>query len=279
WQLDAYQQLVDNHPEKFQMIHTKQDLNHIIDIWDQLLRAEEVENMDKYAPVGLVILMEGAEGVRSVDELENWWERGVRIIGPAWAGTRFCGGTNEPGPLTRDGYELLTVMSDIGFALDISHMDEEAALQALDFYPSTIIASHANAKALLPKTSSNRFLSDRVIAGLIERGGMAGVVPYNGHLCHDWKDGDDRNRVPLHYVIDQIDYYCQIAGNADHVGIGTDFDGGFGLQSTPDGIDTIADLQKLAPMLANKGYAKDEIKSVFGSNWLRYLDDILPENS
>ena len=98
-QLDAYHRLVDEHPEKFRLLQTQSDLNETISQWEN----RGVEN----PPVGLVVLMENAEGIRSVGELEIWWQRGVRIIGPAWAGTRFCGGTGEPGPLTQEGDRLL----------------------------------------------------------------------------------------------------------------------------------------------------------------------------
>jgi membrane dipeptidase len=94
-----------------------------------------------------------------VAQLPEWVERGVRLVGPAWAGTRFCGGTREPGPLTREGYELLDSIADLGLILDLSHMDEEAALQSLDHYPGRVVATHANAKALLPNLASNRFLT------------------------------------------------------------------------------------------------------------------------
>ena len=60
--------------------------------------------------------MEGAEGVRSPRELEEWWARGVRLIGLAWAGNRYCGGTGEPGPLTSEGYALLEAMAAWGLA-------------------------------------------------------------------------------------------------------------------------------------------------------------------
>jgi len=46
--------------------------------------------------------MEGADCINDFGELEEWWDMGLRFIGPAWAGTRFCGGTKEPGPLTPD---------------------------------------------------------------------------------------------------------------------------------------------------------------------------------
>lgn len=269
-QLDAYHRLVDENPEKFRLLRTRADLEEHLSAWQQETATP---------PVGLVVLMEGAEGVRSPAALEEWWQRGVRIIGPAWAGTRFCGGTGEPGPLTSEGYELLEAMADIGLTLDISHMDEQAVLPALDMYPGAIIASHANAAALLKGMDSNRFLSDRVIEGLLERDGIIGIIPYNRFLLPGWRESDGRERVPLDYVAAQIDYICQIAGDADHVGIGSDFDGGFGLQKTPAGIDTVADLGKIAPLLAQKGYSEENIAAILGQNWIRFLENRLPKGS
>jgi membrane dipeptidase len=81
----------------------------------------------------------------------------------------------------------------------------------------------------------------------------------------------------LEQIVAQIDYICQVAGDARHVGLGTDFDGGFGLQSVPPGIDSIADLHKLAPLLAERGYTTEDIAAVLGENWLTLLRRILPE--
>jgi membrane dipeptidase len=269
-QLDLYHRLADEHADKFQLVLAQSDLQNLLAHWEQEDPAGH--------PVGMVILMEGAEGVRAPGELEEWWERGVRIIGPAWAGTRFCGGTREPGPLTPEGFALLEGMASLGFSLDLSHMDEQAALQALDFYPHTPIITHANALALLKGSESNRHLSDRVIRGLLERGGIIGVVPFNAFLRAGWKRGDRRGEASLGHVVAQIDYICQMAGDALHVGLGSDFDGGFGLQSVPPEIDTVSDLQKLAPLLAEKGYTPADIASILGENWLAHLRNSLPES-
>jgi membrane dipeptidase len=268
-QLDAYDRLVDEHPTMFLKIETRADLQAILAHWQR-------EDTEEH-PVGLVVLMEGAEGVREVAELEDWYRRGVRIIGPAWAGTRFCGGTREPGGLTKEGYALLERMTEYHFTLDLSHMDEKAALQALDTYSGAIIASHANALALLKETSSNRHLTDRVIQGLLERDGTIGIVPTNGFLRPNWEDAGGRASVALDYMVGQIDYVCQMAGDALHVGIGSDFDGGFGLPSVPIEIDTIADVRKIIPILIQKGYTETEINAILGGNWLAHLQNTLPE--
>jgi membrane dipeptidase len=219
--------------------------------------------------------MEGADCIRDHGEVEEWWQRGVRLIGPAWSGNRFCGGTSEPGPLTAQGFALLEAMADLGFGLDLTHMDEQAVLQSLDVYPGTVLASHSNAQALLKDSAGNRHLSDRVIDGILGRDGVIGVVPFNQFLKPGWRIGDPRQDVYLERVIAQIDYFCQRAGDARHVGLGTDFDGGFGLQSVPVGIDSIADLLKLAPLLAERGYSPDEIGAVLGRNWIDLLKRIL----
>lgn len=309
-QVDAYHRLVDEHPDRFRLVLSQADLQAVLSDWEledpagadeaavalgeqsgsqssessnrspnaETDRSDGFSHSPRGHPVGLVLLMEGAEGVREPAELEEWQAMGVRIIGPAWAGTRFCGGTGEPGPLTPEGFALLEAMADFGLALDLSHMDEKAALQALDAYPGQMIASHANALALLKGLDSNRHLTDRVLRSLIERDGVIGIVPNNPFLLPGWRRGDRRDAVTLDQVVAQLDFICQVAGDARHAGLGSDFDGGFGLQSVPTGIDTIADLRKLAPRLAERGYGDSDIAAILGENWLGILRRILPEN-
>jgi membrane dipeptidase len=198
------------------------------------------------------------------------------MIGPAWAGTRFCGGTHDPGPLTGEGRALLEAMAELGFTLDLSHMDELSARQALDLYEGPIIASHANAAALLPGYDGNRLLSEDVIRGLLARDAIIGVVPFCMFLKNGWKMEDGRADVTLATLAAHVDHICQMAGDARHVGLGSDFEGGFGLGSIPAGMDTIADLQSLGPILNAKGYHNEEVTAILGENWLRHLRTYLP---
>lgn len=267
-QLDLYHRLVDEHADKFTLIQTQADLSEVLVDWQ--------ENGQTGPRVGLVTLMEGAEGIRDQADLEEWWQGGVRWIGLAWAGNRYCGGTGEPGGLTAEGYALLANMHQYGFGLDLSHMDVKAALQALDVYPGTIVATHSNALALLKGYESNRHLPDEVIRGIIERQGVIGILPANAFLLPGWKRSDGRELVSLERVVAHIDYICQMSGDARHVGIGTDFDGGFGLQHVPRELDTVADLKKLEPLLEAKGYTSEDIELIMGKNWLRCLRKVLP---
>ena len=270
-QFDLYHRLTDDHPDKFRFIRSASNL-------DDVLASHQTANPDGQGyPVGLLPLMEGADCISDFGQLEEWWEMGLRFIGPAWAGTRFCGGTKEPGPLTTDGRKLLSTMAELGFTLDLSHMDEPAVLEALDSYPGRIVATHANCLALMPGHEFNRLLSDRVIYGILERDGIIGVVPFNTFLKDGWLiEKSNREEVSLERLVDHIDHICQLAGNAWHVGIGSDFDGGFGLQSTPKEIDTIVDLQKLVPLLLARGYSEGDAAAVLGVNWINQLHRSLP---
>ncbi|HMZ08486.1 MAG TPA: membrane dipeptidase [Anaerolineales bacterium] len=271
-QLDVYHRITDNHPDKFRIIASKHDLGLLLDQW-QNPKPEATGR-----PVGMVILMEGAEAIRHVSELEMWYERGLRLIGPAWVGTRYCGGWREPGPLTDDGRNLLAAMLDFNFTLDLSHMDERAAIEALDIYEGPIVGTHANCAALMPNSNTNRHFTDRIIEGIIEHDGVVGVVPFNTYLKVGWSrdKGHPREEVPLDVVAQHIDHICQLAGDALHAGIGSDFDGGFGVQSVPPEIDTVADLQKLASLLLARGYSDVDTANILGGNWIARLKRNLP---
>ena len=268
-QLDFYHAYNCEHPDTFRLITNLSELRTHTALW------QKTDNQLK--PVGLIPLMEGAEGIVNLDELSEWWSKGVRIIGLAWQGNQYCGGTRQPGPLTRAGFDLIDAMAEIGFVLDLSHMDEPAALQCLERYPGQIIASHANASALVKGYTGNRLLSDDLIRAMFERDAVIGVVPSNSFLNQDWKADGGKHATSLQLVANQIDYLCQMAGDARHVGIGTDFDGGFGVEHVPAEIDSIADLPKLFPMLASLGYQESDLEAIASGNFLRVIESALPE--
>lgn len=270
-QLLAYHQLSEQNPDQFRLLRTQRELKTHLETWQNV-----PNNKTPQLPVGLIPLMEGAEGILSLDELPMWWNLGVRIIGLAWRGNRYTGGTGEPGPLSQAGKDLIAAMAEHGFALDISHMDEEAALQAIERYPGNIIASHANLARLVDGYQGNRLLSDTLLDALLERDAIIGVVPCNSFLRRDWKETGGKASVSLKLAAEQIDAICQRAGDSKHAGIGTDFDGGIGLQSVPAEIETIADLPKLSTFLCEMGYTKAEIEDINYRNFLNMIQSVLP---
>jgi len=224
--------------------------------------------------LGLVILMEGADPIVKPQDVGKWHEGGVRLIGPAWSQTRYSGGTGKPGPLTPLGKELMREMTRAKFILDTSHMAEESFMQALDLFEGTVVASHSNVRKFVP---TDRQLSDDMIRALVKRDGVIGAVFYNQFLRHQWRqNGAAKNAVTFATVIEHMKYICDLAGSTRHCGIGTDFDGGFGMEATPKEIDTVSDLQKYGNALADAGFTDADIRGIMGGNWLRILERALP---
>ena len=97
-------------------------------------------------------------------------------------------------------------------------------------------------------------------------------------LVTDWVRGVDeplKRGANLEKLVDHYDHICQIAGNSDHIAIGSDLDGAYGTEQSPYDLDTIADLQKLQALLANRGYSEEDIEKIFYKNWLRFLSENL----
>lgn len=268
--LDVYLRLMEEHNEKFRLIRSLSDLDAVLSSWEKQPSAPQI---------GLVLLMEGADGVRHVDELSEWYEAGVRIVGPAWEGTRYAGGTREPGPLTDEGRALLEMMAGLDMILDLSHMTEEGVREALDTYPGVLIASHSNPFARIPNSEKPfRHLSDQLLGRIAAREGVVGTLIANHFLKDGWQVDDGREVVTLEDVTASIDHVCQVIGDARHVGLGSDFDGGFGLNKTPAGLDSVADLRLIGDALHARGYDSEDVDAILGGNWLRVLRRALPES-
>lgn len=271
-QLDFYDRLAGEHPDQFRRILSRTDYDEVVRDWR--------EQPDSEHPVGLVGLMEGCEYLRSFDDLSYYYERGIRLIGPVWAGGRWCAGTKSrdfKDALTDDGKTLLRKMSENGFILDLSHMKNHSAMDALSYYDGIVAASHANCSALLGDDFPvERHFNDETIKMLIEHDGVMGVVPFNFFLKAGWKNGvTPRESVTLNTLADHIDHICQLAGHSHTAAIGTDFDGGFGYPEIPYEMNDISDLQKLSRVLDNRGYGQEDIENIFHRNWQRILERAL----
>jgi membrane dipeptidase len=232
-QVDYYERLTEEN-EAIQLIRTQADLDAVLATW-----ADGTDLSDHR--LGLVLLLEGADPVLEPAQLEEWYARGLRILGLAWTATRYSGGTGAPGPLTDLGRALLDVMADAGMILDLSHMTPEGSHEALDRYEGPLFAGHAN-PLRFRKDHEDRNLSDDTIRRIAERDGAVGIMPYNLLLVNGWKLGDRKDASDMSTVIGAIDHVCQITGSARYVGLGSDFDGGFGAEATPAGFETVSDL-------------------------------------
>lgn len=260
-QMDYYQRICEESPEKLRLVRTAADLEAVLATWAE---GGDIRKRQQ----GLIVLMEGADPIIEPRQFEEWHGRGVRLVGTAWEKTRYSGGTGYPGGLTKLGFELLDIMASFNAVLDLSHMAEEAALQSLDRYQGPIIASHSNPRKF---RDTDRHLSDSTIRLLAERDGVMGVVLFNRFLDNDWTRTDPKSTVKMTRVIEIIDHVCQLTGSANHIGLGTDWDGGFGSQHIPDEFDTIADLYKVGDALRERGFAETDIANILSGNMLRVI--------
>ena len=244
------------------------------DHWDRWVRATEAERPK--LPIGLIVAMEGADPIVSPGQTRPWFEDGLRVVGLAHYGKSAYGvGTGDAGPLTSAGVELLREMSGAGMILDLTHSSDPSFFQAIENFDGPLLASHNNCRAIVP---GDRQYSDEQIKLIIQRGGVIGAAFDAWMLKPGFVAGQSIGHdIPLSAIVDHIDHVCQLAGNTLHSAIGSDLDGGFGHEQTPAGIDSIADLQKLEPLLRNRGYSDADIDNIFHGNWMRLLSKSLPQ--
>lgn len=232
------------------------------------------ENPEPDTPVCYMLSLEGADSIVSMKHLEQAYAYGLRAIGPAHYGPGiYANGTDATGRLNAKGVELLTVMDQLNMILDVTHLNDDAFWHALDHYRGPIWASHNNCRKLV---DHNRQFSDEMILELVNRNAVIGVALDAWMLVPDWIRGksDPINRnVTLETVADHMDHICQLAGNSEHVGIGSDLDGGYGKEQCPHDLDTIADLQKIPAILKQRGYTDQDIRNIMHRNFVRFLRD------
>ena len=222
------------------------------------------------APLGYVFSMEGADGIVSEEQVGEWWDEGLRIVSLCHYGiSSYSHGTQAPGGLTPRGAPLLRALEAAGVILDISHLAEQAFWEALDVFGGQVIATHNCCRALC---DHDRQLDDRQILALVDRQGVIGTAFDDWMLSPLWdKEAVDNTGITLETVVDHMDHVCQLAGNSDHVAVGTDLDGGYGKEQSPADMDTIADLQLIPAILERRGFSSADVAKIMHGNWVRTL--------
>src|SRR5437667_373435 len=177
--------------------------------------------------------------------------------------TRYSGGTGAPGGLTERGRQLLKAMRRKQVILDLSHMADEAVADAFGMWRGPVMASHSNARAIVP---GDRQVTDETVAEIARRGGMVGVSFYRQHLRSS-------GHATLNDVVNHVVHHARSAGGPEHVGLGTDLDGGFDARHAP--IDSLARLKGL-PARLRLHFNRAQVEGIMGGNWLTFLERSLP---
>jgi membrane dipeptidase len=243
-------------------ISDKQSLNDHIAQWEADSTGE--------LPIGFILSMEGSPSILYPEQIAEWYEAGLRILGPAHYGPGpYCHGTGSEGGLTPEGRTLLKEMDKVGMLLDATHLADQSFWEALEIYNGPVLASHHNCRTLVP---GDRQLTDEQIKELIGRGAVIGASFDNWMIKPGWKIGvSDPKTVSLEDIVNHTDHICQLAGNAKHCGLGTDLDGGFGKEQTPHDLETIADLRKIADILERRGYSSEDIQGIMYRNFVDFF--------
>lgn len=225
-------------------------------------------------PIPTILLMEGADPITDLNDLPFWHDAGVRMVGMAWKRTRYCGGTDAPGPLTADGIALAKALDRLGIIHDATHLSEESFWRLLDVTTGPVAASHSNCRGIVGADPICRHLTDDMVKAIAARGGVIGAVMYEKFFLPSTIFKTRRGT--MNDVIDHIDRICQLTGSANHVGIGSDMDGGFDRNQIPVEMQTSADLPKFAEPLARRGYSQADIDAILYGNWLNFFRTNLP---
>ena len=208
--------------------------------------------------------------------------------------------------LTPVGRDVVTEMNRMGMMVDISHVADSTFYQALELSKAPVIASHSSSRAL---TSAPRNMTDDMLRALAKKNGVAQANFYCAFVSQKYFDtakqlaaqhDPDYEKVqalfikpqtpevvkelaeakarlapklprpPLSDLIDHIDHMVKVAG-VDHVGLGSDFDG---IDCSPQGLDSAADLPKITEALYQRGYKAEDLDKILGGNLLRVFGDV-----
>ncbi len=232
---------------------------------------EQADDKNQQA-IGYVLSLEGADSIVNLSYLEKAYANGLRALGPAHYGPgTYAFGTDSMGGIGQKGKELLKEMERLNIILDATHLCDESFWEAMQHFNGPVWASHSNCRSLV---NHNRQFSDDQLKELINRGAVIGGVLDAWMLVPNWVRGQSTPQskaVTLEKLIDNYDHICQLAGNSQHIGIGTDLDGGFGNEQAPYDLTTIADMQILPNLLRKRGYEERDIDNILSKNWLRFI--------
>ena len=249
--------------EYYKILEAKHEIN--------IIKSVAELNQTHHADIlQVILLMEGADPIKSPENVQFWWDAGVRIVGLTWAtGSRYAGGNALPGPLTEEGCELISALDEVGMIHDISHLADEAVDELLNISASSVIASHSNVRALM-QIDNQRHLRDEHIHAIVQRGGMIGLNLYQRFLSQG-------NNATVQDAVQHVEYICNLVGSCAYIGLGSDADGGFGASSLPKELNHPAKWYNLLDELGRVGWTQEELEGFAYRNWQRVITESLPE--
>ena len=259
--------------------------------------------------IGLAMGMENGSPIdHKIENVQFFADRGIRYITLTHGlSNQICDSSydeNRPwGGMSPFGKEVVTEMNRVGIMVDISHVSDDAFWQTLEVTKVPVIASHSSARKFTPDFERN--MSDEMIVALAKNGGVIQINWGSGFLTADanaystkmwadrtaWlkengyeEDGEEAEQYSKDYranqpypyatmaqVVDHFDHVIKLAG-ADHVGIGSDFDG-VG-DSLPVGLKDVSQYPNLVAEFLRRDYSENDIAKILGGNLLRVWGEV-----
>jgi len=232
--------------------------------------AKDLDAADDDQRIKVVILMEGADPIRSPDDAKVWFDRGVRLVGLTWAkGSRYAGGNAKHGPLTSAGRELIAELDRLGVVHDLSHLSDPAIDDLLEMTTGRVVATHSNCRTLLG--DSQRHLTDEVIAEIALREGVVGVNLFTKFLLN-------RGRATVDEAVEHVLHITDVMRRRDGIGLGSDADGGFPPTQLAAGLEHPRLYGAMLERLRRRLWSDEELAGFAHGNWLRFLREALPDS-
>ncbi|MEO6394047.1 MAG: dipeptidase [Pyrinomonadaceae bacterium] len=295
-QINAVRALVDKYPN----------------MWGLATTAADIRRLEGEQKLSALMGMEGGYAIdEKLENVEKYFRLGVRYMSPAWSvSTSWAGSSGDAEGRNRGlnefGVQVVHEMNRLGMMVDVSHVSDQTFWDIIKTSDKPVIASHSNARAL---ANVPRNLTDDMIRAIGQKGGVICVVFFPSFIDAEWnrkREQIDREIAPildraeaetqgtaaerhtarehartveyakrlppisLAHLVDHIDYIVKLAG-VDHVGLGSDFDG---INATPEGLATVADLPHLTEELLRRGYSAGDVEKILGGNILRVMEAV-----
>jgi membrane dipeptidase len=226
---------------------------------------EEFREATAAGRIAAVLGVEGGHALEGrLENLERFYERGVRVLTMTWCNTNELGDSSSDeskphGGLSPLGRKAIRRMNELGMIVDVSHSADRTVFDILETSVSPAIASHSGIRA---RRDFNRNLTDEQIRAIAQNGGVIGVVFLPYFLR------EPEGRASIEDVLDCIDHICQVAG-PENAGLGSDFDG-FGC-ALP-GLEDVTKMDAIGTGLRSRGFAEADVAKIAGLNFLRVWD-------
>ena len=257
--------------------HAEETASYLLDLErrGEVVVARSIADVDAArdggTPPVAVMHLEGAEAIdAALEELQGWYEHGLRSLGPVWSrpnafahGVPFAFPSSpDTGPgLTERGAALVAACAELGILVDLSHLNEAGFWDVAQLEPGPLVASHSAAHALCP---ASRNLTDRQLDAIGASGGLVGIVFATPFLRHDFADDAE---TPLALIAEHVRYVADRIG-VGHVALGSDFDGA----TIPSALGDVGGLPRVLAALEERDFSQVELKAISWQNWRRVLD-------